>query len=136
MSIEPKYMLDTNICIYIRRQKQPSIMEHLKKVRPGRLVISTITWGELVHGAMKSQKTKQVLKELDEFATLIPVCAMSPDCGWYYGEIKSDLEKRGLLISGNDMWIAAHALALNLTLVTNNSREFERIPRLKLENWV
>ncbi len=85
---------------------------------------------------MKSQRRTLVLNNLDGFISYVPIVPMHPDCGQHDGEIRSDLEKRGLTISENDFWIAAHALALNLTLVTNNTREFERIPHLKIENWV
>ena len=67
---------------------------------------------------------------------MLPVAALPPECVEHYAAIRSDLERRGLIIGANDMWIAAHALALNLTLVTNNIREFNRIPGLNVENWV
>ncbi len=136
MNIAPHYMLDTNICIYIQRQKPASVLEHFKKIPLGQAVISTITWGELLYGAMKSRRTQQVLATLDDFTALVPVCAMPPECGRQYGKIRADLEKRGQPIGNNDLWIAAHAMVLNLTVVSNNVSEFMRIPHLKVENWV
>lgn len=133
---KPLFMLDTNICIYIHRQKPPSVLARFDSLKPGQAVISVITWGELLHGAAKSQKTKQVLSLLIEFSALIPVLPMPPESGNTYGQARADLEKCGLIIGNNDLWIAAHALAENLTLVTNNTREFERIPNLKIENWI
>ncbi len=129
-------MLDTDICIFVQRREQPSVLARFRELRPGEAVISPITWGELIHGAMKSRQTARLLTLLDEFVSLIPVVAMPPDCGRRYGRIRSDLEKRGLPVGNNDLWIAAHALALNLTLITNNTREFGRIPQLKRENWI
>ena len=136
MSAEPKYMLDTDICIFVQRREQPSVLARFRELKPGEAVISPITWGELIHGAMKSKKTDLLLTLLDEFASLVPVVSMPPDCGKRYGMARSVLEKRGTPIGNNDLWIAAHALALGLTLITNNTREFGRVPRLKMENWI
>ncbi|MDR1656299.1 MAG: type II toxin-antitoxin system VapC family toxin [Deltaproteobacteria bacterium] len=136
MKITPQFMLDTNICIYIQRHKPPSVLEQFEKLKPGQAVISVITWGEMLYGAAKSQDPKRVLKLLEEFASLVPVLAMQPECGKVYGQIRTDLEKRGQPIGNNDLWIAAHAMAAELPLVTNNTKEFERIPHLKVENWI
>ena len=131
----PRIMLDTNICIYIQRHKPLSVLARFETLKPGQAVISVITWGELLYGAAKSQQTERVVKLLEEFSGLVPILPMSPDCGQAYGCLRADLEKDGRPIGNNDLWIAAHALAAGLTLVTNNTREFERIPNLKLENW-
>lgn len=136
MNAEPKFMLDSDTCIFLLRQTTPSVTERFREMLPGDAVISTITFGELFCGALKSQRAAMLRRELDELITLIPVVPLPIKCGELYGGIRSDLEKRGLRIGNSDMWIAAHALSLNLTLITNNTREFERIPRLKLENWV
>ena len=135
MSKLPRFMLDTNICIYIQRHKPPSVLELFETLKPGQAVISVITWGELLYGAAKSQQSTLVLRLLDEFSRLVPVLSIPPDCGKSYGQIRADLEKVGRPIGNNDLWIAAHALASGLTLVTNNTKEFERIPHLKIENW-
>jgi tRNA(fMet)-specific endonuclease VapC len=128
-------MLDTNICIYIQRQAPPSVLKRFASLKPGQAVISVVTWGELLYGAAKSQKTRLVHKVLDEFTALVPVLPMSPECGECYGKVRADLEKRGQPIGNNDLWIAAHALASNVTLVTNNTKEFKRVSNLTVENW-
>jgi tRNA(fMet)-specific endonuclease VapC len=135
MNGAPRFMLDTNICIYIQRHKPPSVLARFETLRPGEAVISVITWGEMLYGAAKSRQSELALKLLDEFADLVPVLPMPPDCGKAYGRLRADLEKSGRPIGNNDLWIAAHALASGLTVVTNNTKEFERIPYLKIENW-
>jgi tRNA(fMet)-specific endonuclease VapC len=128
-------MLDTNICIYIQRHKPPSVLARFEALKPGQAVISVVTWGELQYGAAKSRESERVTKLLRELSSLVPVLPMPPDCGKFYGRVRADLEKSGLPIGNNDLWIAAHALASGLTLVTNNTKEFERVLPLKLENW-
>ncbi|MDR2947518.1 MAG: type II toxin-antitoxin system VapC family toxin [Candidatus Adiutrix sp.] len=135
MSRAPRYMLDTNICIYIQRHKPPSVLARFEALKPGQAVISVVTWGELQYGAAKSRESERVTKLLRELSSLVPVLPMPPDCGKFYGRVRADLEKSGLPIGNNDLWIAAHALASGLTLVTNNTKEFERVLPLKLENW-
>ena len=129
-------MLDTNICIYIQRRKPEEVLERFEKLKPGDAVISVITWGELLYGAEKSQKRDKALQVLAEFKTFIPVLTISEDTGKIYGEIRASLESKGKLIGNNDLWIAAHAKAADLTIVTNNEREFKRISGLKVQNWV
>lgn len=129
-------MLDTNICIYIQRHQPPEVYAHFQKLKPGDVVVSIITWGELLYGAEKSQKRAKVIKRLEEFSTLIPVLPMTSDVAQHYGSLRGTLEKKGQVIGNNDLWIAAHAKAANLILVTNNVREFQRVPGLKVQNWV
>ena len=131
-----RYLLDTNICIYIQRRNPPEILTRFKKLKPGEAVISVITWGELLYGAEKSVRRSDVLHILKEFADLIPVAHMTEDVGRAYGAIRAELESRGQTIGNNDLWIAAHAKACGLSLVTNNEREFRRISGLKVLNWV
>ena len=135
MSKSPVFMLDTNICIYIQRHKPPSVLARFEAIKPGQAVISVITWGEMLYGAAKSRQPKLVFKLLEGFAGLVPVLPIPSACGKAYEQIRADLEKIGRPIGNNDLWIAAHALASGLTLVTNNAREFERIPHLRIENW-
>lgn len=130
-----RYLLDTNICIYIQRQRPPEVLAHFKKLKPGEAMISVITWGELLYGAEKSTRRPDALDTLREFAALIPVAQMTEDVGRSYGMIRAGLESKGLPIGNNDLWIAAHAKALGLPLVTNNEKEFCRIPGLKVLNW-
>jgi tRNA(fMet)-specific endonuclease VapC len=134
--ISPRYMLDTNICIYIQRQKPVEVLTRFEKLKPGDAGISVVTWGELLYGAEKSRQRKKILFLLDEFSTIIPVLPIPEDAGKAYGSIRASLESKGTPIGNNDLWIAAHAKAASLTLVTNNEREFQRVPGLKVQNWV
>jgi len=130
------YMLDTNICIYIQRQKPVEVLARFQKIKPGEAAISVITWGELLFGAEKSQQRKRALRLLDEFKTFVPVLPMPENAGKTYGAIRATLASKGMVIGNNDLWIASHAKAAALTIVTNNAREFKRVPGLKVQNWV
>lgn len=130
-----RYLLDTNICIYVRRRRPPEVLKHFEQSKPGDLAISLITWGELIYGAEKSLHRAVATAALAEFVSLVPVMPMGPEVAPIYGRIRAILATKGELIGGNDLWIAAHALALGVPLVTNNTAEFRRIPGLKLENW-
>jgi len=134
--MQTRFLRDTNICIYIQRQKPLNVLERFKMLKIGDAGISIITWGELLYGAQKSQQRKKVLQLLEEFKTIIPVLAMPVAAGETYGAIRAALESKGTPIGNNDLWIAAHAKAAALTLVTNNEREFNRVPGLKIQNWV
>jgi len=131
-----RYMLDTNMCIYIQRQKPEKVLARFQKLKPGDAVISVITWGELVFGAEKSKQRKKVLQLLGEFKSFIPVLPIPESAGNTYGAIRTLLASKGTPIGNNDLWIAAHAKAAALTLVTNNEKEFQRVPGLKIQNWV
>ena len=134
--MSPRYLLDINICIYIQRQKPGEVLARFQKLKPGDAAISVITWGELLYGAEKSRQRKKALQLLEEFKTLIPVLPMPENTGKTYGAIRASLESKGRPIGNNDLWIAAHAKAEGLTIVTNNEREFQRVPGLKVQNWV
>ena len=131
-----RYLLDTNICIYIHRQKPGDVLARFQRLKPGDAAISVITWGELLYGAEKSQQRKKALQLLEEFKTFVPVLPMPENAGKTYGAIRAGLETKGKPIGNNDLWIAAHAKAAALTIVTNNEREFQRVPGLKVQNWV
>jgi tRNA(fMet)-specific endonuclease VapC len=130
-----RYLLDTNICIYIQRNRPPEVFERFQNLKRGEAVISVVTLGELLYGAEKSQHRVKVLGLLEEFTAMIPVLPMGGNVGHIYGAIRASLETQGKPIGNNDLWIAAHAKAEGLTLVSNNEREFKRIPGLKLLNW-
>lgn len=130
-----RYLLDTNICIYIQRQRPPAVLAHFAKIKPGEAVISVITWGELLYGAEKSQQRAKVSALLREFAHLVPVAPLPEATGVTYGNIRAVLEAKGESIGNNDLWIAAHAKAAGLILVSNNMREFKRVSGLKVQNW-
>ena len=129
------FMLDTDICIYTIKRKPIRVLNRLEKCQPGMVVMSVITFAELVNGARKSQHVEENLNRLNALSELIEVLPFDKDAALAYGEVRSDLEKRGLIIGGNDLFIAAHALSLNLTLVTNNQKECSRVKGLKIENW-
>ena len=131
-----QYMLDTNICIYIAKNKPISVLEHFKKLKVKQIVMSVITYGELSLGAEKSQHKQKIMQKLIDLTQIIPVIPISESVGNIYGVIRADLEKKGKIIGNNDLWIAAHAMEQNITLVSNNVKEFNRIPGLSLENWV
>ncbi len=131
-----RYLLDTNICIYIQRQRPEEVLARFQELTPGDAAISVITWGELLYGAEKSQQRKKALQLLEEFKTLVPVLPIPEDAGKTYGAIRASLVSQGKPIGNNDLWIAAHAKAATLTIVTNNEQEFQRVPDLKVQNWV
>jgi tRNA(fMet)-specific endonuclease VapC len=133
--MKPRYMLDTNICIYIANRRPPEVKAHFERLKPGQLVMSAVTYGELAYGVSKSHRRNQALHQLDELLHSIPIEPIDAEAALVYGEIRAYLEKKGMLIGNNDLWIGAHALARHLTLATNNEREFKRIPGLSLENW-
>ena len=104
-------------------------------VKAGEAVLSVITCGELAHGAEKSQFREQARRQLAELAGLLPVLELPSRAGEFYGSIRAALAARGDMIGNNDLWIAAHAKAAGLILVTNNEREFGRIHGLEIQNW-
>src|SRR5436190_17039527 len=107
-----EYLLDTNICIYIAKQKPLSVLHKFEQLVVGQVAMSTITYGELLFGAQKSHHPHQAVKILEELTGLIPALPIPTETGKLYGEIRSKLEKQGTPIGNNDLWIAAHALAL------------------------
>jgi tRNA(fMet)-specific endonuclease VapC len=130
-----KYLLDTNIAIYVIKRRPIAVMGVFNE-NAGRMAISTITLSELFHGAEKSAKVTQNLAVVEEFASLLEVLPYSAKASQHYGAIRSALEKVGQPIGVNDLHIAAHARSEGLTLVTNNLGEFERVPGLLTENWI
>jgi tRNA(fMet)-specific endonuclease VapC len=133
--IPPRYLLDTNICIYIRRQQPHEVLARFQKIRPGAAVISVITYGELLFGAEKSANRARALQLLEELISVLPVLALPREAASAYGAIRASLQARGETIGNNDLWIAAHAKAAGITMVTNNEKEFRRIAGLKVQNW-
>ncbi len=131
-----RYLLDTNIYVYIAKQRPHQVLDRFRRARPGDVGMSIITKIELVYGAWKSHQRQPNLQRIQTLEGLIPVLPLDANVCEHYGELRTELEKRGSPIGAHDMLIAAHALALGLTLVTNNLREFQRVPQLSLENWV
>ncbi len=130
------YMLDTNICIYIIKRKPINVLKHFEFLQSGQLCMSAITFAELMNGAKKSNHIEENISRLDQLAEIISICPFDHKAAVIYGDVRSSLEKRGEIIGGNDLLIASHALSLDCILITNNEKEFKRIPGLKTENWV
>jgi len=133
--MEPRYLLDTNICIYIRQKRPEEVLRRFRKLRPGEAALSVITYGELLYGAVKSKQRATALARLQEVVQLLPALSLPEAAAEAYGAIRADLESKGEMIGNNDLWIAAHARAMGLILVTNNEREFRRVGGLKVQNW-
>lgn len=133
--MKPRYLLATDICISIARERPPQVLARFEEITPGEAVISVVTWGELRYGAEKSQHRERVVESLAEFAALVPVEPLPQSAGEAYGTIRSALEAKGTPIGNNHLWIAAHARAAGLTLITNNAREFQRVQDLEVEDW-
>jgi len=136
MAVEFRYLLDTNICIYIRKKKPERVSQRFHKAASGEVAISVITYGELLYGANKSEQRARSLATVEEFVRIVPPLPLPEDAAEAYGFIRAELEGRGEMVGPNDLWIAAHALASGLTLVTNDEREFRRVRGLKMQNWV
>ncbi|MXZ81419.1 MAG: type II toxin-antitoxin system VapC family toxin [Gammaproteobacteria bacterium] len=129
-----KYLLDTNIAIYVIKNRPAGILEIFNR-HAGRLCISSITLAELAHGVEKSSKAEHNRRQLDDFVSRLVVLEYGSKAATHYGEIRAALEYRGQMIGVNDLHIAAHARSEGLTLVTNNLKEFRRVDGLLLENW-
>ncbi|MEQ1105852.1 type II toxin-antitoxin system tRNA(fMet)-specific endonuclease VapC [Acinetobacter ursingii] len=129
------YLLDTNICIYVINHKPQHVFERFKQYQLGQLAISSITASELAFGVEKSgsERNKQALAK---FLAPLDVLPYDEKAVQYYAKLRHQLQSKGQTIGSLDMLIAAHALSLDIILVTNNTKEFERIDELKLENWV
>ena len=133
--MEARFLLDTNICIYIRRKKPEALLRRFGTLRHGEAVLSVITFGELLYGAEKSVHRALALKQLQELSGLLPVLGLPETAAQAYGAMRAALERKGMMIGNNDLWIAAHARSAGLTLVTNNVREFARVEGLEVQNW-
>ena len=131
-----EFMLDTNICIYIIKRKPLDLIERFKQTEISRIGVSAITLSELSYGVSKSSKPEQNQMALAQFIAPIEILPYGDGAAQYYGTLRTHLEKQGTPIGSLDMLIAAHALSTDCTLVTNNEKEFVRIPKLKFENWV
>lgn len=130
-----KLMLDTNICIYIIKQRPASVLKHFLEYQVGDIGISSITLSELRYGVAKSKHREKNAKALDEFIIPLDIASFDEEGALAYGDIRTNLEKAGTPIGSMDMLIAAHAMSLGVTLVTNNTREFSRITSLDVVDW-
>jgi len=127
-------MLDTNICIYVINSRPAIVLERFRLERLGDIAISSVTAAELAFGVAKSGSVRN-RQALEMFLSTLEILPFDESAIWHYADIRADLERRGQPIGTLDTMIAAHALTTNTILVTNNTREFERIPRLRVENW-
>ncbi len=133
--MEMRFLLDTDIFIFIRQRKPSDLAERFGRLRSGEAAISVITYGELLYGAAKSVRSAEAFARLTALTDLLPILPVPKGAAEAYGEIRAGLESRGEMIGNNDLWIAAHAIEAGLTLVTNNESEFRRVRGLKVENW-
>ena len=131
-----RYLLDTNICIYLIKQKPLSVLEKFENLMIGDIAISSVTLSELVYGVQKSQHVVRNQSALEKFILPLEVLPYDDLAAHYYGEIRVALEKKGQPIGPLDLMIAAHALSLRYTLVTHNTKECKRVPGLLVEDWV
>ena len=131
-----RYLLDTNICIYIINRSPQQVYRRLKKLHVGEVGISAITFCELQYGVAKSSKPLENQLALTEFLAPLEVLDFPTAAAVSYGEIRADLMKKGNLIGNHDLLIAAHAISEGLTLISNNLKEFERVGGLQCENWI
>ena len=131
-----RFMLDTNICIYIIKKKPPKILKRFRTFELSDITISSITLAELEYGIAKSNRPQQNREALSGFLAPLEILPFDDHAASHYGEIRAYLESKGKSIGPIDMLIASHAISLSITLITNNTREFKRIPGLQLENWL
>jgi len=130
-----RYLLDTNICIYIAKRRPSEVAARFERLSPGQVGMSIVTYGELLFGTEKSQHPQTASERLSRFVELVPVLGLPVDSPMHYARIRAELERAGTPIGANDLWIAAHALAASLILVSNNLKEFRRVSGLQTENW-
>ena len=130
-----KYMLDTNIAIYVIKRKPFDLLAIFNR-HAGQMCISSITLAELLHGVQKSQQPERNLEQVEDYVSRLQTLDYGLKAANHYGEIRAKLERKGKPIGVNDLHIGAHARSEGLTLVTNNQREFERIEGLRVDNWL
>ncbi|MEG3878031.1 type II toxin-antitoxin system VapC family toxin [Microcoleus sp. herbarium7] len=131
-----RFLLDTNICIYIIKRQPPQVLDKFRTLDLSDVGISSITVAELEYGAYKSQQTDRNRVAFNQFLIPLEIVPFDERATQTYGQLRSQLERQGIVIGSMDMLIASQAISLGLILVTNNEREFSRIPDLVIENWV
>lgn len=131
-----RYLLDSGVCIYALSGRNPAVIARFDRLKPGEAVISAIAYAELLFGASKSNATAAAGARLAALTLVAGLAPLPLEAARHYAEIRRHLEAEGTPIGANDLWIAAHARAAGLVLVTNNEREFRRVPGLEIENWV
>ena len=130
-----RYLLDTNIFIYIAKHNPPAVRERFSRHTADELAMSAVTLGELRFGAEKSQSRERALAVVSQLESMMQIAPLTAATGEHYGQIRAALQQQGEMIGNNDLWLAAHARAEGWIMVTNNEREFSRVEGLQLENW-
>ena len=131
-----KYLLDTDTCSFIMRQSSSALLERFSRIDDNEAAMSVITQGEMQAGLARKPLATQLQARFAKLNIAIPTLDLTASAASHYAYIRAHLEQIGSMIGANDLWIAAHALATDMTLVTNNIREFERVPGLRIENWL
>jgi tRNA(fMet)-specific endonuclease VapC len=131
-----QYLLDTDTCSFIMRQSSATLLEKFHNIPDNAVGMSVITQGELLAGLARKPLATKLKARFANLCLGVTVLDLPSSAAAHYGSLRPHLEQKGSVIGGNDLWIAAHALALELTLVTNNTREFKRVPGLQIENWI
>lgn len=130
------WLLDTNICSYVLRQRPPSVLQRFNAVGADQLAISSVVLAELLYGCARHPQGERIRGEVDDFVSRLAVLPWDAAAAVAYGDLRAHLERQGTPVGAMDLMIAAHALSLDATLVSNITRHFARIPSLKLEDWV
>jgi tRNA(fMet)-specific endonuclease VapC len=131
-----KFLLDTDICIYLIKKKPVEVLQKFREYPVGDIGLSSITLAELKYGVQKSKQSSRNARALEKFLIPLSISEFDYKAANAYGKVRAELESQGTPIGPLDTLIAAHALSLNLTLITNNTREFSRVSGLKVTNWV
>jgi tRNA(fMet)-specific endonuclease VapC len=131
-----EFMLDTDTCSYLIKQRPVSVLERFEAVHKEKICISVVTFAELIYGVERSSSTKINLPIVKDFVSCLSVLPWDSEAAESYGKLRTFLELKGTPIGNMDLMIAAHALSKDLIVVTNNTRHFERVPQLRVENWV
>ena len=129
-----RYLLDSDTCIFVMKRRSPALIRRLDQ-RASASAISVVAYGELAFGEVMSARRDEAAAHVAALLETLQVLPLPLDAARRYAEIRAQLQRAGQPIGANDLWIAAHALAGNLILVTNNEREFRRVPELRVENW-
>ncbi|ACV57650.1 type II toxin-antitoxin system tRNA(fMet)-specific endonuclease VapC [Alicyclobacillus acidocaldarius] len=130
-----RYLLDTNMCIYLINRRNPALIERFRQYRTGDIGVSVITVAELMYGIAKSRHPERNRAALSVFLLPLEIAPFDERAAFHYGRIRAQLESEGQPIGAMDTLIAAHALSLDVTVVTRNVREFQRVRGLRVENW-
>jgi len=130
-----KYLVDTNILIYLCNSKSKLLENKFKTHQPDEFAVSAITVGEMIYGVNKSRQRYRNLQAILKIVSPFRILDFDSSDGWQYGEIRAELEKKGMSIGGNDIMIAAQAKRRGLIVITNNTKEYKRIIGLKIEDW-